>query len=110
MRNSIRTIWIFVLIASGIFLDQISKHFLSNVPDISLIGNILRIHREYNTGVAFSFPLSGIFLHIVTVLCIFGIVYYYVREEFQKRSALLDVGYALLLSGGLSHAYDRIME
>jgi signal peptidase II len=39
---------------------------------------------------------------------IIGIIFLYAREEFQKNSKIIDIGYVLILSGGLSHAYERI--
>jgi signal peptidase II len=45
---------------------------------------------------------------MLTVILIGGIIYHYIREEYEKRSTLLDTGYTLILAGALSHAYERI--
>ena len=57
---------------------------------------------------AFSFPLSGLFLQITTVSIIIALVYHYIRVEYEKKSTLLDIAYAMILAGALSHAYERI--
>ncbi|MDD2693870.1 MAG: signal peptidase II [Candidatus Gracilibacteria bacterium] len=66
------------------------------------------LHLSYNSGIAFSLPIHGIMLQIITLLLIGGILYQYFSVEYPKKSKLLDAGYVLILSGALSHAYERI--
>jgi signal peptidase II len=66
------------------------------------------LHLSYNSGVAFSLPIRGLFLQVLTIILIGGIIYCYIREEYDKKSKLLDAGYALILAGAISHAYERI--
>lgn len=66
------------------------------------------IHLSYNSGIAFSLPVRGIVLQIITLLLIGGILYQYFSVEYPKKSKLLDAGYVLVLSWALSHAYERI--
>lgn len=75
---------------------------------ISLLGEYFGIELSYNTGVAFSLPIRGIALQILTILLICGIIYQYIHEEYKKRSKLLDIWYVLILAWALSHAYERI--
>ena len=75
---------------------------------ISIIGEYFGIQLAYNPGVAFSLPIRGIYLQILTVLLIVGIIYQYIREEYPKKSKLLDTGYVLILAWALAHAYERI--
>lgn len=75
---------------------------------ISVISDWIMIKLSYNTGVAFSLPIRGAPLQVLTIMLITWIVYQYVREEYSKRSKFLDVWYALVLAGALSHAYERI--
>jgi lipoprotein signal peptidase len=65
---------------------------------VSLVGEYLGIELSYNTGVAFSLPIRGLALQILTILLICGIIYQYIREEYTKKSKLLDIGYALILA------------
>ncbi len=75
---------------------------------VSLVGEYLGIELSYNTGVAFSLPIRGLALQVLTALLIAGIIYQYIREEYTKKSKLLDIGYTLILAWALSHAYERI--
>lgn len=74
----------------------------------SIVWEWIGIQVSYNTGVAFSLPIRGIVLQILTVLLIAGIVYQYIHEEYSKKSKLLDAWYALILAWALSHAYERV--
>ncbi len=66
------------------------------------------IQLSYNSGIAFSLPITGIPLQIITLLLIIVLIFFYLREEYQKKSRLLDIGYTLILAWALSHAYERI--
>lgn len=65
---------------------------------VSLVGEYLGIELSYNTGVAFSLPIRGLALQVLTALLIAGIIYQYIREEYTKKSKLLDIGYTLILA------------
>lgn len=65
---------------------------------LSLVGEYLGVELSYNTGVAFSLPIRGITLQILTILLICGIIYHYIHEEYTKKSKLLDIGYTLILA------------
>lgn len=73
-----------------------------------IISDLLQLHLVYNTGVAFSMPITGLPLQILTILLITGILAYYIRYEYEKWSRLIDIGFVLILSGALSHSYERI--
>jgi lipoprotein signal peptidase len=53
---------------------------------------------SYNSGVAFSLPITGLPLQLITIILILGLIYHYIREEYTKKSQLLDVGYSLILA------------
>jgi signal peptidase II len=75
---------------------------------IPIIWEYLGLKLSYNTGIAFSLPIRWVFLQIITILILLGLGYYYLKEEYPKRSSLLDMGYGLILAWALSHAYERI--
>lgn len=75
---------------------------------IQVLGDWIELKLAYNSGIAFSLPVQGLFLQILTLVLIFFIIVHYSNTEKRKKSRLLDTGYALLLSGALSHAYERI--
>lgn len=94
-----------------VFLDQVSKyaaeHFLAS-SRIHLIGDFLTLSFVKNTGIAFSFPIEGIVLKILTVTLITGICWYYRYHETYKNLTLTRVAYALILSGALSNGFERV--
>ena len=46
----------------------------------------------------------------MTVSIILAILYHYVTLDYKKESTLLDLAYASILAGALSHAYERIFN
>lgn len=75
---------------------------------IPLIGEFLGLKLSYNSGIAFSLPIRGIFLEIVTGVVLSGLVWYYIKNEYQRESTCIDIAYILIISGAISHAYERI--
>jgi len=120
-----RKIFLILLSFILIFIDFLSKwffsgYFQSKILDCFPITNdclykYFPIFWEYfwfqlshNNGVAFSLPITGLPLQIITVILVIGILYQYLREEYQKKSLLLDIGFIFIISWALSHAYERI--
>ncbi len=100
--------FIFILL---ILLDQASKylaeHFLAT-EKIHLLGDFLVLFFIQNTGVAFSFPIQGIILKVLTVVLIVGISVYYIRAEPYKNLWITKFSYVLILSGAISNGIDRV--
>lgn len=84
-----------------IVLDQATKywseHFLAN-SKIHLIGDFLTLSFVKNTGIAFSFPIEGIILKVLTVALIIGICVYYLRHEVHRNLVMTKWAYMLVLS------------
>lgn len=102
-------IWI---ILSGLSLDLFTKGYFERLlydQDISIIWEWIRLSLSYNTGIAFSIPLTGVLLQAITPILVLLIVYHYIRNEYHKRSRFLDIWFALVLGGALSHTYERIV-
>ncbi len=118
-------------IAVLIFIDIITKFFIQdyylsdqwylwempcldyNITDckfhfIPIISDLLGIQLSYNSWVAFSLPIHGIPLQVITILLIIGLLYQYIAVEYRKNSTFIDIAYTLLLAWALSHAYERI--
>ncbi|NRH21128.1 hypothetical protein HOO68_03725 [Candidatus Gracilibacteria bacterium] len=81
-----------------------------NEAQVSLIGDYFVLKLSYNRGIAFSLPIEGIPLKIITILLITGIILYYLLTEYPKNIRLLDIGYSLILAGALSHGYERVFN
>ena len=84
-----------------ISLDQISKylfgHFFST-QKIHLIGDFLTLSFVKNSGIAFSLPLEGIILKVLTIVLIGAISLYFFRYEPYKNLPITRWAYTLILS------------
>lgn len=105
---------IIILTSILIAFDMSSKQFIEMLwfwvsrDALSIIWEYLTVELSYNTGIAFSLPIRGIALQILTVWLICAIIYQYASEEYRKKSKLLDISYAFILAWALSHGYERI--
>ena len=95
-----------------IFLDALSKYWAESILiwSLSLIPNILSLEYAENIGIAFSIPLTWMLLKTVTVILIFGIFWYYWKEEKKKDSKLLDISYSLIFAWAIWNAWERIFR
>lgn len=94
-----------------ILLDQFSKYWFGRFlasGEIQLIGDTLRLSFVKNTGIAFSLPIEGIVLKVLTIALITAIIVYFVRYEPYRSLPLTKWAYALILSGAVSNGADRI--
>lgn len=109
-RIAIVYISIIVLVCIDFFSKQyIEIFFAGNLHQyFPIFWEYIWIQLSYNTGIAFSFPITGMPLQIVTILTIIWIFIYYFRIEFSKGIWILDIGYSLIFAWALSHAYERI--
>lgn len=73
-----------------------------------ILSDLIGLQLSFNTWIAFSLPIRGLILQVITVIVIIWIVYNYIRVEYSKRSKLLDIGYVLIFGWAMSHAYERI--
>lgn len=111
MRKNISPTFIFVLIILWVALDALTKILVQiylSSETISLIPWFLSLEYVRNPGIAFSLPLTWNLLKIVTLILIFMIIIYYIREERPKKNPLLDIWFAAILSGALWNAWERI--
>ena len=101
-----------LLILCLILLDAFTKYFATQYlrETLSLIPWLLNFEYVQNTGIAFSIPLTGLPLKILTLILIFGIFWYYFTEEKSKKSTLLDMSYALIFAGAIGNAWERIFR
>lgn len=101
-----------VLIIWLIGLDALTKYWAENIlsSQIIIIPWFLSLEYARNMGIAFSLPITGNLLKIVTVILIFGIFWYYLKEEKNKKSSLINFSYALIFAGALWNAWERILR
>lgn len=94
-----------------ILLDQASKylfeHFFST-QKIQILWDFFVLSFVKNTGIAFSLPIEGIILKVMTVALIIGISVYYFRYEAYKNLFSTKLAYTLILSWAVSNGLERV--
>lgn len=88
-----------------IISDIVSKYWAHiQMPNISLIGDWVKIVLFKNTGIAFSTPLNGI--HIIVPL-ILWVLLGYIIISWKKLSEMEKMGYVLIFIGWTLNAIER---
>jgi len=93
--------------------DSISKLVAFNIlqeKSYQIIPWLFSLHYVENPGIAFSIPLTGIVLKVLTVILISGIIWYYFHEERKKSSKLIDISFAFILAWALWNAWERLYK
>ena len=100
---SLSLIWAFIW-------DISSKYWaLGHIDErVYLIGNIMYFDIFKNPGIAFSIPLTGIVLKIVTIVLILGLFGYYLSQEAGKKNLYIDIAFGMILGWALWNAIERI--
>lgn len=96
----------------GLFADYVTKRFAeTSLPEegVDVLGNFVRFRYQANEGIAFSAPLTGWPLKIVTLALIVFVTYYYFKEEKLRGHAAVDIAYAAFLAGAVGNGLDRIL-
>lgn len=91
-------------------LDQLTKMLAAAYkgPGISLFDGLLSFSLIKNKGIAFSMPLEGLFLQIVTVALLIALCFVFVYSHRREVDRWESWGYACLLGGAAGNAFDRI--
>lgn len=104
-----------ILITSGfcldiVLLDQISKwYFAVYRPEVSIVQDWVRLTYVENRGIAFSLPLMGLPLQIVTVILL-GLIIYAIKKYKMYQDGYLYLCVMMILGGALGNAIDRILR
>lgn len=101
-------IWIIFLVC----IDLLTKYFAKiNLQETkNLVGDFLYLKYVENIWIAFSIPITWIFLKILTIIIIWIIFWYYFTEEKKKKNKILDISFTLILAGALGNGYERIFN
>lgn len=94
------------------FFDLYSKFWAkTNLHEyINVFYNLVYLKYSQNSWIAFSIPLTWLFLKIITILIIISIFIYYLKYESIKKNKLIDLSFWLILAGALANAYERIFN
>lgn len=102
-----------VLYITAIFfisLDRFAKSFfLFNGNPIPIIPDYLDLRYTENTFIAFSIPISPIFIKYLSLTLTFFIIYLFVKA-FKKDNNLLKISLFTLILGSFSNIYDRFVH
>lgn len=93
-------------IISLLIIDLFSKNILSNYlkdKEISIINDIFKLKLSYNEGIAFSIPLTGKLLIIITIFTILFIIFIRIKETNQNLFLYWD----MVIAGGLGNLFER---
>lgn len=101
-------LWIIFLVCIDLFTKYLAKINLQETKN--LVGDFLYLKYVENIWIAFSIPITWIFLKILTILIIWIIFWYYFTEEKKKKNKILDISFVLILAGALGNGYERIFH
>ena len=100
----------YLLIIGGlVFADQATKFWAQHILEGDLaITSFFRLTFVENTGIAFSIPLNGLLVQVLTVL-VLGYLFYQVFISVKKTLGTGVAPYLLVFSGALGNFIDRIL-
>ncbi|WP_452221826.1 signal peptidase II [Lacinutrix salivirga] len=112
-----RTVFIVLLIAINIALDQVTKYFtrvhVAFGSTTEIIGDYLTLHNVENSGAFLGLgsdlgPALRIVLLLVLPIAVLGLVLLHIFRD-KGLDKLTLVGFCCIIGGGLANIYDRIV-
>ena len=104
--------YFYIITLISIITDLASKNFMKsfllNGEKINLIWDFLKLSLVENSGIAFSLPIGGTFLKIITVSIIVLIIFYYFKYE--KKHTLNQIAFGLIVGWALGNWVERILN
>lgn len=93
-----------------ILLDQVTKwYFASFRPEVDIISGFFRLFYVENRGIAFSLPLTGLPLQVVTIVLL-GLIVYAIKRYKVYENTYMYLFVMMILGGALGNAIDRIFR
>lgn len=107
-----------ILSSSIIILDLWSKSWATlhlMEWEIPFIGTFITFNLHHNSGVAFSLPIVGSPLLIITALLLLGVlirwIYIVSKNIVLKKEHILELlALAMILGGGIGNGYERFVQ
>ncbi len=99
-----------LILLTTLLLDIISKQWAGEyiVEHTDILWNLVFLELFKNPGIAFSLPLTGIVLKIVTIVLILGIFYYYLSQEAKRKNSCINIAFWLILGWAIWNGIERI--
>ena len=93
-------------------LDLITKYLAKiNLQETkNLVGDFLYLRYTENIGIAFSIPVTGLFLKILTIAIICVLFWYYFTEEKKKQNTLINLSFCLIFAWAFWNGYERVFN
>jgi signal peptidase II len=108
--NKKKMVALFLVIIFFIVLDRFFKflaiHLYFN-SGINILGDFFKLNFAANYNIAFSLPLSGLFLNIVIAFIILALIYNLIYAAFKKQHIQAVFLLAVIL-GAASNLLDRL--
>ena len=90
-------------------LDQLTKWYLTHTATIEIIPGFFRIMYLENKRIAFSLPLEGMMLQLLTVLFIAAIIWAIISQKLWEKKMFFFCAVAIL-GGAIGNAIDRFLR
>lgn len=102
-----RTTVFYLAVVFLLVCDRFLKSLASSGFSVDLLGNFFKFSFVKNYYIAFSLPLSGLFLNCLIVLIIICLIYYFIF--LAKKPAWFEAGFVLMIVfGAASNLFDRV--
>lgn len=117
MKNSIKRIFVFIIILANIGCDQVSKNIVQKkvIPGdyIHVLGDNIILTNVENTGAALGLgqnlppTLKLIFLNLMPCFILFFMTYFLIKNKVKNRWATIAISF--IIGGGLGNLTDRFL-
>ncbi len=93
-----------------LLVDQLSKQWVLAMEVLPwwLIDGQVGFQLSYNEGIAFSFPLTGYAVLVVSILVTLGLIWYF--SKYFNRSQLTICTQGFIVGGALGNIIDRLLH
>ncbi len=105
----IYTFYSLLLGASIVLLDQLVKLWALSITRIPVWGDAIGFQYAENRGVAFSFPIEGPLLQLITIVFI-ALIFWWSLKEKAYQHPWLWLPFTCILGGAFGNAIDRFFR
>jgi signal peptidase II len=93
-----------------LLLDQLTKQLVLGLLTLPMwfISDDIGLQLSYNTGVAFSLPVRGVFAAALSIAIIFFLLVFFRRGT--NKSVWTDLAFGFILGGALGNLLDRFLH
>lgn len=99
--------FLYILAIFFISLDRLAKtYFINTENNIKIIGDFLSLDYAENLYIAFSIPVSPLFIRYLSLALVLIIIFYFIKSV-KKSQVMLSISLFVLILGSFSNIYDR---